>query len=359
MKLRILKHLSVGISSEVKGDVFMFKGGSNVGVVKILEPMSPMFNYFEYEILDQGESCAIGIGVGELDYPLDRMPGWNSNGIGYHADDGCLYNQTVPGIRIGPTCSVGDRMGCGVDFETNVGYGYVNVFFTKNGQQVSKPIRMKRPTCGLYPLVGMYSHGEKVRYLGHCRRMADSVLPRTIVSSWERSNGVIFQDDGLTVEYYGDGMVSGGQSFGVAQSLSYCMDRGNHHFEMKILNTGEGGMLAIGLAASTHPLHLPPGSIKGSIAFHANIGQVFQDGLQGVPFGTTCIQNDIVGCGIQCEGVMLPDKPQGCLCNVFFTKNHKVVGTVQCLIPEGGFYPLVGMFSLGAKIRVAFESWTR
>ena len=347
MKLRTLKLLSFGKSSEVKGDVFIFKGGNNVGVVKILEPMSPMFNYFEYEILDQGESCAIGIGVGELDYPLDRMPGWNSNGMGYHADDGCLFNQTGSGIRLGPTCSVGDRMGCGVDFETNVGYGYVSVFFTKNGQQVSKPIKMKRPTCGLYPLVGMHSRGEKVRYLGHCRRMADSVLPRTIVSSWERSNGVIFQDDDLTVEYCGDG-----QGVAVAQSLKYCMDHGNHHFEMKILNAGKGEMVAIGLAASTHPLHLPPGSIKGSIAYNANNGKLFQDGMQGLSFGLNCTEGDTVGCGIQCDDVA----QQG---SVFVTKNHKVVGTVQCSIPEGGFYPLVALLSIGAKVKVAFESWSR
>ena len=36
----------------------------------------------------------------------------------------------------GPTCTDGDRMGCGVDFNTDCGSGYVNVFFTKNGKQV-------------------------------------------------------------------------------------------------------------------------------------------------------------------------------------------------------------------------------
>ena len=133
VKLRILQRLSVGSNSLVRGDIFMYAGKGEVGVVKILEPMSPLLNYFEYEIVDRGEKCAIGIGVGELEYPLDRMPGWNEKGIGYHADDGYLFNQSGFGIQLGPTSTKGDRMGCGVDFDTDVGYGYVSVFFTRNG----------------------------------------------------------------------------------------------------------------------------------------------------------------------------------------------------------------------------------
>ena len=40
-----------------------------MALVKILEPVSPMLNYFEYEILNRGGECAIGIGVGALNYP--------------------------------------------------------------------------------------------------------------------------------------------------------------------------------------------------------------------------------------------------------------------------------------------------
>lgn len=91
----------------------------------------------------------MGFGVGELTYPLDRMPGWNKNGIGYHADDGRLYHtydhsdanpllklSSSLGEAFGPTSTAGDIMGCGVDFDSDVGYGYVNIFFTRNGQLV-------------------------------------------------------------------------------------------------------------------------------------------------------------------------------------------------------------------------------
>ena len=138
VKLRILKCLSVGKIIAVEGDTFVSSGGSDPGVVKILEPISLAFNYFECEIIGRGKKGLIGIGVGELDYPLDKMPGWEKNGIGYHADDGNLFNGTDYGVQLGPTCSVGDIMGCGVDFETDIGYGYVH-FFHKEWTTASQP----------------------------------------------------------------------------------------------------------------------------------------------------------------------------------------------------------------------------
>ena len=63
----------------VEGDTFVSSGGSDPGVVKILEPISLAFNYFECEIVDRGKDGLIGIGVGELDYPLGKMPGWERN----------------------------------------------------------------------------------------------------------------------------------------------------------------------------------------------------------------------------------------------------------------------------------------
>ena len=77
--------------------------------------------------------------MGERAYSMDRMPGWNQNSCGYHADDGKLYHERDHGGTVlGPTCTDGDRMGCGVDFSTDHSSGYVNVFFTKNGRQVSR-----------------------------------------------------------------------------------------------------------------------------------------------------------------------------------------------------------------------------
>ena len=86
--------------------------------------------------------------VGERDYPMHHMPGWNQNSYGYHADDGKLFNGSLMGTVLGPTCTDGDRMGCGVDFSIDRSSGYVNVFFTKNGKQVRKGRRRDEEVKG-------------------------------------------------------------------------------------------------------------------------------------------------------------------------------------------------------------------
>ena len=220
VKLQTKGRVQCAVSTEVDGDIFSFRGGST-GIVKILEPVSPLLNYFEYLILDRGREASIGIGVGERNYPTGRMPGWNRNSCGYHADDGKLYHENGMGRAFGPTCTNGDRMGCGVDFDTDCGPDHVNIFFTKNGRQVGEPVRMKKPIYGLYPLIGLHSRGERVHYLGHWQRTADgSTEPmeqdNSPGSAWLRCNQVRFLDDGLTVEYAGHG--GDVQDIGIAQA---------------------------------------------------------------------------------------------------------------------------------------------
>lgn len=406
-----------GTNAEVEGDVFKYKGAVNrVGVVKIAEPMSPMLNYFEYEIIDKGQDTAIGIGVGEHKYPLDRMPGWNRCGIGYHADDGRMFHENGYGKAFGPLCTTGDRMGCGIHFDPELESGHVYVFFTKNGSQVKEPIKMKRPLYGFYPLIGLHSPGEKVRYLGHWRRIPDiiqepmdmEISPQTY---WLRSNGVRFQDDSLTLEYNGDGLNR--QDVGIAQA-NFRLSSSRHYFELEIVDSGTNGWIAIGLAKSTYPLTKHPGWCEGSVGYHADNGHLYKERGQGDPFGSLCSTGDIMGCGIRFNensslAVPLEDsddedlqwddssfmyeedydeddyidddmfhfggilgrgraagrqKPQKVSssaksssdsivkCTVYFTKNGELVGETECTMPKGGFYPLVAMLSAGEKIRV-------
>lgn len=156
----------------VDGDVFTYPYYSlevvgNVHAVRILQPLTPIQNYLEIRILCPGVLCAITIGIVGRDYPLDSHPGWNKEGLGYHADVGRLFNGDRYGSRFGPICTTGDRMGCGVDFESEYSQDYVKVFFTKNGQQVGDFVKFKKPRSGLYPLIGMNSWGEQFQYLGH------------------------------------------------------------------------------------------------------------------------------------------------------------------------------------------------
>ena len=49
-------------SKDIDGDYFYSKAWS-AGVIKILEPMSPQLNYYEYLIVNRGQEASIGIGV--------------------------------------------------------------------------------------------------------------------------------------------------------------------------------------------------------------------------------------------------------------------------------------------------------
>ena len=427
-----------GRTAEVEGDVFKYKGArSSVGVIKILEPVSPMLNYFEYVILDKGRKCALGIGVGDQNYPNNKMPGWQRNGIGYHADDGRLFHQNGSGRQYGPLCTTGDRMGCGLDFDSDPSHKYVTVFFTKNGELVGDPVQMKRPVFGLYPLVGLHSEGEKVQYLGHWRRtMSSGSIAEPMDTScspgehWLRCNGVAFLDDSLTLQYAGDGLNK--QDVGMAQAL-HCISPTNHYFELEILDAGKEGWIAIGLAKRTYNLTKHPGWCNGSIGYHADNGHLYNEKGMGDEFGPTCGTGDTMGCGVRFspddqhaaaadedgadsdssivdhfselnlffgmddddyydpfdddDEPLFGRRPYGLFggragrlleraaadqrkakkekaekiikkCTVYFTKNGELVGETECVLPSGGFYPVVAMLSSDEKIRVNLRPLT-
>lgn len=88
----------------------------DVGIAQSRYPLDRTNHYFEIEIVEEGSLGALAIGLGKTTYPLHRHPGWNAGGIGYHADDGKLFKGKGHGDEFGPSCTVGDRMGCGIRF---------------------------------------------------------------------------------------------------------------------------------------------------------------------------------------------------------------------------------------------------
>ena len=40
---------------------------------------------------------------------------------------------------------------------------------------------------------------------------------------------------------------------------------------------------------------------------------------------------------------------------VFFTRNGKIIGKKEVMLPKGGFYPTVGMMSAQEKVRVELK----
>ncbi|ELR18451.1 SPRY domain containing protein [Acanthamoeba castellanii str. Neff] len=111
--------------------------------------------YFEITVLDQGLKGYIAVGLTDVNYPLNKQPGWVKHSYGYHGDDGMAYHNQGSGIPFGPRFGTGDTVGCGLIYETG------EVFFTKNGKFLGVGYSNAQGK-ELFPSVGLHSSAEKV-----------------------------------------------------------------------------------------------------------------------------------------------------------------------------------------------------
>jgi hypothetical protein len=116
-------------------------------------PMSPQCGiyYYEVEIKNKTKEGMIAIGFSTQKASLDRLPGWESESWAYHGDDGKTFFGEATGRVYGPTFTVGDVIGCGINFSSG------QAFFTKNGVNLGcafREIRNPRP----FPSIGMKKH---------------------------------------------------------------------------------------------------------------------------------------------------------------------------------------------------------
>jgi hypothetical protein len=71
------------------------------GVYIGAKSLQPDLNeYFEIEILDCGASADIAVGLVPNNHPLDQLPGFVANSVGYHAGDGRLGH----GLNLNSNC---------------------------------------------------------------------------------------------------------------------------------------------------------------------------------------------------------------------------------------------------------------
>jgi len=95
-------------------------------------------SYFEIDILkenhrDSWQDSCISIGIGRKPDTLQIHCGWISETIGYHSDDGGIYNgQANRKFTSIERFEEGDTVGCGFMKKNN----FVKYFFTKNGRIV-------------------------------------------------------------------------------------------------------------------------------------------------------------------------------------------------------------------------------
>src|SRR5882724_8139882 len=59
------------------------------GLYIAAKPLQPELNeYFEIEVIECSPSADIALGVVPNNHPLDQLPGFVANSVGYHAGDG-------------------------------------------------------------------------------------------------------------------------------------------------------------------------------------------------------------------------------------------------------------------------------
>ncbi|KAI0353184.1 SPRY-domain-containing protein [Trametes cingulata] len=152
------------LSVSLDGRELTFTGPSCMGdressAARTNHPIPPACGiyYYEVEILHKCPKGPISIGFSAPDVRLSRLPGWERNSWGYHADDGWAFPGHKDGSPYGPTFDSGDVIGCGVDFSQN------RVFYTKNGSFLGMVFENVGKTTEIYPCIGMRQTNESIR----------------------------------------------------------------------------------------------------------------------------------------------------------------------------------------------------
>ena len=324
---------------------------SDVGVAQVSQPLQLNSNsYYEIEILDPGAKCTIAIGAATPDYPLNCQPGWSSNSIAYHGDDGCLFQSNGTGVCFGPKWKVRDTVGLGIRSfagqEDDTEPPEVQVYFTRNGKEVGHTTTTIPPS-GLFPTIGLHSAREKVKVhlspkvsFNNSRQAWRTLCGLKVTRSHDgRGQIVEYRDNGRMTPNCGIKLALGVGSQPFSESMQY--------FEVKILSFGHLKAIAIGVVPKSYNLEYAPGWADGSIAYHTDNGELYRYSGKGKVFGPVAQKGDVIGCGVSFT-------PTNKYCSLFFTYNGMEIGRLRAAIPDGGLYPAVCPTSKKDRVAVHF-----
>eukprot|EP00967_Tisochrysis_lutea_P149610 scaffold287950_cov33-Tisochrysis_lutea.AAC.2 len=148
------------LASQAKLDaVYAGKGNHShdVGTIRADQPCPTQcaVYYFEVAVVDAGERNALTVGLCQSSFPMTRQPGWEPHSYGYHASDGCKYNDSERGEPYGPGWGKDDVIGCGIE------NGMRSIFWTKNG--MCPPCHRAADACESVDCAERYGHLARAR----------------------------------------------------------------------------------------------------------------------------------------------------------------------------------------------------
>ncbi|PFX24640.1 hypothetical protein AWC38_SpisGene10754 [Stylophora pistillata] len=131
---------------------------------KFKSPFTPETPRFEVLIQETGERRIVALGVVHKSYDCHKMPGWYTGTVGYHVDDGKIFDTGCHkhGREVeGAMAYRGDLIACEVDFG-EASKGKITVFFTLNGKEVEHSSMEYTSGKELFPFVSLGFKGITV-----------------------------------------------------------------------------------------------------------------------------------------------------------------------------------------------------
>ncbi|PFX26324.1 Short transient receptor potential channel 4 [Stylophora pistillata] len=130
-----------------------------------LAPFTPEMPRFEVLIQESGERRIVAVGAVYEGYNCHFMPGWKNGTVGYHADDGRIFEPSYrqQGKEVPDAMAYrGDLMACEVDFEGARNDSVPVTFFKNNIEVARTSLRFIPDRTKLFPFIGMGYTGIRV-----------------------------------------------------------------------------------------------------------------------------------------------------------------------------------------------------
>lgn len=320
------------------------QGGEAVGTVRTKVPIDPLgplqSRSFAVRILDPGENRYIAIGVCSEAYPTNMLPGWEEGSVGYHADNGNVFNSNGEQPTDRP-CKRGDVM----KFTVNPVDGCCKelcIEFERNGQFVGRATTWE-PENGFYGCFGMMSRNEKVQVI--LPEISIPYIPPTshFQDVWEIATPSLrYQENGVCC-YVGKG---GPEHIGTLRSrlpLNPCGPQ--NAFEVKILDPGKTCSIALGVCVKEYRINCLPGWEDDSIGFHADTGEIMQS-TEEQQTGHRCQRGDVIRCTL--DAVDGSSK----YVSISFHRNGELVARTFMWSPAECLYAQIGAMGVGEVIQL-------